>query len=66
VASEITDGAFDEVGKEVGRLTGNIGYTVSEGTSEFASEVKRIGGNIGWGVSNAFSNVGFGIKRLFS
>lgn len=66
IVSEVTEGSFDKVGKKMGDVAGNIGYSVSEGISEFQNNVKRVAENVGWATSNALSNFGMGIKNLLS
>lgn len=66
IVSEVTDGSFNKIGKEVGRVTGNIEYSVSEGISEFSGNVKRVADNIGWAASNTLSDIGSGIRNFFS
>lgn len=66
IVSEVTDGSFNKIGKEVGRVAGNIEYSVSEGMSKFSGNVKRVADNIGWAASNTLSDIGSGIRSFFS
>ena len=57
VVGEVTDGAFDEIGENIGFAVDNIGYTVEDAVDNIGNTVEDVTDNVRYAVENVTDNI---------
>lgn len=57
VVGEVTDGAFDEIGENIGLAVDNIGYTVEDAVDNIGDTVEDVTDNVRYAVENVTDNI---------
>ena len=64
VVGEVTDGAFDEIGENIGLAVDNIGYTVEDAVDNIGYTVEDAVDNIGNTVEDVTDNVRYAVENV--